>query len=374
MVTGGSKGIFQLVLNIVCLGIALLCGRNWVTGARAFSTSLTFNFRHTSSGSRYPAIQSTRGGALFTVTGDENDEPLEQKGTPATGWNHNKPKSSKFWQSANGEPASAEAKTTKSPPKTTVRTGWLHNTEPTTKKVEEEQKVGGISRAQQRLKQAMMQQERNHRIVSPPTFHACGNERQIVVTEHRLSIPVYQPDQKTPRIDLAFTIVEEVKDEATQKWFNSLSNMLPQQRATAYIEKAALKNADEMMVYLQGGPGFGSPTPVVGLAFSQDSSWGAKALNKYKRIILMDQRGTGKSTPITKQSLETRFPNLFLLDKKGKDLESLASSHAEEHSKFQEALSEATHYMAQFRADNIVQDAEYVREALMLSGEPGSVG
>ena len=39
------------------------------------------------------------------------------------------------------------------------------------------------------------------------------------------------------------------------------------------------------------GPGFGSPTPVTGLSFSQGSSWGAKALDKYKRVVLMDQRG-----------------------------------------------------------------------------------
>jgi hypothetical protein len=31
-----------------------------------------------------------------------------------------------------------------------------------------------------------------------------------------------------------------------------------------------------------------------------------------------------------------------------------------------EALSEATEFMAQFRADNIVQDAEAIKDALML--------
>jgi hypothetical protein len=355
-----GKIIFQLAW--ICMGIVLLCGSSLVTGARAFSlSSLTLRQVRTSAGYLIPPA---RGGALFAAT--DEDEP--EKRNSATGWNHNKPKeSSKFWQSANGDDSAAEQQlrqtesdSENNEAQKTTRTGWLHNTK-SNKKVEEP-KEGGISKAQLRLQQAMKQQERNHRILSPPTFHACGSERQIVVTEHRLSIPVYRPDTN-PRIDLAFTIVEEVKDEATQKWFTSLGSMSPQQRATAYIKKAALKNADEMMIYLQGGPGFGAPAPVVGLAFSQDSSWGAEVLNKYKRIVLMDQRGTGKSTPITKQSLEKRFPDLFLQDDKGDtDLESLASS-----------LKEATNYMAQFRADSIVRDAEDVREALMLPGEPGSV-
>ena len=65
--------------------------------------------------------------------------------------------------------------------------------------------------------------------------------------------------------------------------------------------------------------------------------------------------GTGKSTPITKQSLEERFPDLFLLDdKEESDLDQLASSYPDEHQKFSDALKEATEYMASFRADNIV--------------------
>ena len=74
----------------------------------------------------------------------------------------------------------------------------------------------------------------------------------------------------------------------TSQWFESLRSMTPTQRAVAYVDKAALKNADGMMIYLQGGPGFGSPTPVVGLSFGKNSSWGATALDKYKRVVLMD--------------------------------------------------------------------------------------
>jgi hypothetical protein len=81
----------------------------------------------------------------------------------------------------------------------------------------------------------------------------------------------------------------------------------------------------------------------------------------------MDQRGTDQSTPITKQSLEQRFPDLFVLDdrEQNADLNQLVASHPEEYNRFQAALGKATDYMAQFRADNIVKDAEMIREALL---------
>ncbi|KAG7357428.1 prolyl aminopeptidase [Nitzschia inconspicua] len=301
------------------------------------------------------------------LNGNSNDKDNR---VPSTGWNHNPPsETSRFWQSPNGDSAAARqskaSSTTGSNGNSNnePRTGWLHNTKPK-EKDNDTAKVGGISKAQQRLKQAMKAQEENHRIVHPPSFHACGNDRQIVVTEHRISVPVFQ-DSKQPRIDVAFSIVEEVKDDATRQFYESMQSMTPSQRAAAYVETAALKTADDMMIYLQGGPGFGSPVPVTGLAFSQGSSWGAAALGKYKRIVLMDQRGTGQSTPITKQSLQVRFPDLFSLDDKEGDLDQLAKSHPEEYNRMQQTLIAATDYMAQFRADNIVKDAELIREALL---------
>jgi hypothetical protein len=339
-----TGGIRSLLIAWICMGIFFLRGLNRVSSARAFST-LGYTRR---------VVLTNRGGGVLLANSKENEDTDDR--VPATGWNHNAPKSDSFWQSANGGDSAVEQQQGQEKPSdsNSLRTGWLHNTASPQKKEAKKPTESG-NKAQQRLQQAMQQQERNHRIVSSPIFHACGNDRQIVVTEHRLSIPVYRPEKK-PRIDLAFTIVEEVKDEATKKWFQSLGEMTPQQRATAYIEKAALENADEMMLYLQGGPGFGSPTPVTGLSFSQGSSWGAKALDKYKRVVLMDQRGTGKSTPITKQSLEERFPDLFLLDgKEDSDLDSLASTNPEEYKKFNEALGDATKYMASFRADNIVK-------------------
>ena len=215
---------------------------------------------------------------------------------------------------------------------------------------------------------------------------ACGDDRQIVVTEHCLSVPVVHDGSKEPaRIDVYFSIVEEVnKDDDDEAWFRTLQSQSPQQRATSYVQKAALSNAKDLMLYLQGGPGFGAPTPVVGLGFSKESSWGAAALSKFQRIVLMDQRGTGRSTPITKQSLQERFPDLFVLDDAAAgeggaistlpaDLEGLKSSKPAEVEKFEAALNEATDYLAQFRADNIVRDAELIKDVLMLPSEPGEV-
>jgi len=355
----------------------LLCGKTLLTtttSASAFSSS-SLPFR---------SLVARGGGSLVVVSeslqnSEDEGASQDKDRVPATGWNHNTPKNPEFWQSANGDSAAQASQQPRqdSEGSKPVRTGWLHNTKTKSTQVsakgESESSTSGkgISMAQDRLKQAMLQQERNHRIVSPPAFHACGSGRQIAVTEHRLSVPLVY-GVKNPRIDLAFTIVEEVKDETTQKWFRSLDDLPADKRAQAYIEKTALKNADDMIVYLQGGPGFGSPTPVVGLSFSGESSWGASALGKFKRVVLLDQRGTGKSTPITKQTLEKRFPDMFALDEKYEAGVDLQESYPEEFAKFQSSVREATEFLACHRADNIVQDAEYLREALLYPREPGS--
>jgi pimeloyl-ACP methyl ester carboxylesterase len=135
-----------------------------------------------------------------------------------------------------------------------------------------------------------------------------------------------------------------------------------------YVRDAAMKTANDMILYLQGGPGFGAPTPVVGLGMTNEGSWAGKALSQYKRVVLMDQRGTGRSTPITKQTLEKRFPDLFLLDNlDDTHLKSIDDfDESDETKRAHNALSEATDFMAQFRADSIVQDAEAIKDALML--------
>ncbi|MFV0576771.1 MAG: alpha/beta fold hydrolase [Vibrio sp.] len=79
------------------------------------------------------------------------------------------------------------------------------------------------------------------------------------------------------------------------------------------------------LVYFQGGPGFPSPR------VSGQSGWLKAALKQY-RVLLLDQRGTGLSSPITHQTLAHLRPE------------------------------EQAEYLSHFRADNIVKDAECIRE------------
>jgi pimeloyl-ACP methyl ester carboxylesterase len=90
------------------------------------------------------------------------------------------------------------------------------------------------------------------------------------------------------------------------------------------------------LVFLQGGPGFGAQRPV------GRESWLDRALRDF-RVLLLDQRGTGRSTPANRQTL-ARFPT---------------------------ALAQAD-YLSLFRADSIVADAELVRQQV-TGGEPWAV-
>ncbi|NUR27247.1 MAG: alpha/beta fold hydrolase [Catenulispora sp.] len=83
------------------------------------------------------------------------------------------------------------------------------------------------------------------------------------------------------------------------------------------------------LLYLQGGPGGTSPRPM-GTA----PGWLAHAL-KTHRVLLLDQRGTGRSTPVT-AAAAARFPS-------GRSL---------------------ARHLALHRADAIVRDAELIRRVL----------
>ncbi|HUB22120.1 MAG TPA: alpha/beta fold hydrolase [Streptosporangiaceae bacterium] len=90
------------------------------------------------------------------------------------------------------------------------------------------------------------------------------------------------------------------------------------------------------LLFLQGGPGFGAQRPV------GRESWLDRALRDY-RVLLLDQRGTGRSTPATRQTLA-----------------GLGSAKAQ------------ADYLTHFRADSIVLDAELIRREL-TGGAPWSV-
>lgn len=53
------------------------------------------------------------------------------------------------------------------------------------------------------------------------------------------------------------------------------------------------------LLYLQGGPGFGANR------FVGQGAWLGRALEEF-RVLLLDQRGTGASTPANRQTLPLR--------------------------------------------------------------------
>ncbi|MFF7275477.1 alpha/beta fold hydrolase [Streptomyces griseorubiginosus] len=90
------------------------------------------------------------------------------------------------------------------------------------------------------------------------------------------------------------------------------------------------------LVYLQGGPGFGANR------FVGKSSWFGRALKEY-RVLLLDQRGTGHSSPANRQTLPLRG-----------------------------GPAEQADYLARFRGDSIVRDCEAIRPQI-TGGAPWTV-
>ena len=217
----------------------------------------------------------------------QRQQQSQRQRTPQTGWNHNQPSSeSNFWKGSIDEKAATSSAGKTSSASKEARTGWLHNNRRSNNNNQNNNKsatsssIGATSMkgptestARRRLEWAKLQLQRNHRIVAPPTFHPCGDDRLVVSTEHYISVPIFRNDEsKDEQMDVYFCIVETIPSEATRQFFRSeLANMAltPSQRATKYVEYSNLQNADDMVLYLQGGPGFGAPTPSVGLGFGK---------------------------------------------------------------------------------------------------------
>jgi pimeloyl-ACP methyl ester carboxylesterase len=81
------------------------------------------------------------------------------------------------------------------------------------------------------------------------------------------------------------------------------------------------------LVFLQGGPGFEAARPT-----SPPEGWMKRAIKDY-RVLLLDQRGTGRSTPV------------------GSDIPGATPQ-------------EQAEYLTHFRADSIVRDCERIRQEL----------
>ena len=107
-------------------------------------------------------------------------------------------------------------------------------------------------------------------------------------------------------------------------------------REVVAADKADRAGSLPWLVFLQGGPGMAAQRPV------GREAWLDRALDDY-RVLLLDQRGTGRSSRITARSLAGLEPGRAQAD-----------------------------YLALFRADSIVLDAELIRREL-CGDEPWSV-
>ena len=257
------------------------------------------------SASPRPQLSSSivRNRLSFSMSSDPNNtnnvENTDESEVVRTGWTHNQPKR---WTSEEAAAASTTSSSTPTTTTTEIRTGWLHNTEapkPTTSA--EAAKKNGETLAQRLLRLEKLKKRINHRIISSPTFHSCGGSQPMMVTEHKISVPLHRTgagdkneDEET--VDVFFTIAEKVKADDEVFFKTTLSSLSPTQRASEYVQHAGMKDAMKMILYLQGGPGFGAPTPITGLGLEEKCSWAAAALNKegFDRVVLMDQRGTGR--------------------------------------------------------------------------------
>ncbi|MEU4624458.1 alpha/beta hydrolase [Actinoplanes sp. NPDC023801] len=126
----------------------------------------------------------------------------------------------------------------------------------------------------------------------------------LFFVEHTLSVPLNHADPQGPHIEIFAREVREADPVAEGRPF---------------------------LLYLQGGPGNRSPR---GLPV-----WLRRATRDY-RVVLLDQRGTGLSTPLTRQTLAR--------------------------------VADPAAHLAHFRADSIVADAELLR-AHLAGDRPWSV-
>jgi pimeloyl-ACP methyl ester carboxylesterase len=141
-----------------------------------------------------------------------------------------------------------------------------------------------------------------------PSFHQPG----AVLTDHLFEVPLDHSDRRGPQLTVYA-------------------------REVVAKENAGRSAADlPWLCFLQGGPGQQSPRP------KGRDGWLDRALRDY-RVLLIDQRGTGRSTPANRLTLAC-----------------LGTPEAQ------------AEYLTHFRADSIVADAELIRQEL-TGGAPWSV-
>jgi len=201
---------------------------------------------------------------------------------------------------------------------------------------------------------------RRHRISSAPvSYPCCDGKYRAVLTEHVLSVPLDPSDASSPYLDVAFTVVDALPPGGTsaggpEDFLAAATSprLSGEERAALYALHSSVE-AHEAVLFLQGGPGFGAPAPVAALDLATaESSWASAALGsgRFRRVVLLDPRGTGRSSPVTRQTLEEQFA-----DRDGSE----------------EQWASAARYLSFFRAASIVYDAECVRDALHAEGAWG---
>lgn len=108
-------------------------------------------------------------------------------------------------------------------------------------------------------------------------------------------------------------------------------------REVVSSEKDRCKNLP-WLLWLQGGPGGAAPRP------EGATGWLGRALREF-RVLLLDQRGTGRSTPANRQTLPLRG-----------------------------SPQQQADYLTHFRADSIVADAELLRHEIADGGRWSVLG
>ncbi|MEY9893684.1 pimeloyl-ACP methyl ester carboxylesterase [Catenulispora sp. MAP5-51] len=134
---------------------------------------------------------------------------------------------------------------------------------------------------------------------------------RLAVTDHVFPVPLDHDEPDGATIEV---FAREIVDPA---------------RAVDTVDASAGAGSLPWLVFLQGGPGGKSPRPS-----GHYPGWLSRALETH-RVLLLDQRGTGRSTPVN-PGFASRFGS-------AKDL---------------------ARYLALHRADAIVRDAEVIRKRL----------
>ena len=127
------------------------------------------------------------------------------------------------------------------------------------------------------------------------------NFSSLNIKEFKFKVPL---DYSKPKLDQIEIFAREISNKKTAK------HDLP------------------YLLFFQGGPGFESPRPLANFG------WIKRAIIDYK-VLLLDQRGTGLSSPISNYSF------------------------------FGYSDSDIANYLTFFRADSIVKDAEFIRKKLI---------